>query len=706
MAAYFKATVRDFLSTPADQVVGALSQRIIQHFTGDQQQQLRSWKEQVELLQRGCRRLVERIPAVAAWGILLEYPLLRLQRRLDTVALAGQIVAVIEFKVGARRYEAHDARQVEDYALDLRDFHQASRRLTIVPMLCATDAPEAPLPDDGDWGAVWPIHYTNADTLPLALERLARIPVDERGPQLELAAWDEAPYRPVPTIIEAAELLYAGHQVQEIAHAADDVQNLAETAQRLVEIVAYAREHKRHIVCFVTGVPGSGKTLTGLNLVHDERLKEGLRVHAAYLSGNTPLVEVLREALARDRNRRTKEPLRETRRVVRTEIQHLMDYLREYIAENPTHVPPEHVIIYDEAQRAWDAKYGKQKFDRADSEPALFLEIMARHQDWAVIVGLVGGGQEINVGEGGLREWGDALAASTEKQTHATWDIHSAPDVVFGGPATVGRSVFDQAYAYPGVLETDERLHLAVSVRSFKCEAVSTWVDHLLAGQVDEARKLAARTEDFPVYITRELPVAKAMLRAQGRGNRRVGLVASSGARRLRADGLGVTLSANEKDAYVHWYLEPAGDIRSSNALEVTANEYTCQGLELDYVGVCWGGDMYWDSSEHAWSYRELHGPRWKAVRKQETQNFIRNTYRVLMTRARLGMVLWVPHGEPSDSTREPGLVDDLARLLRSAGARALGEEIATPLAYPGADTASADEEMGRSPIPRNGARH
>jgi len=674
MAAYFKATVGGFLATPAEQISGALSQRVIQHFAGDHQLLLRSWQGQVELLQRACGRLVKRYPAVGEWAILLEYPLLRLQRRLDTVALAGQIVAVIEFKVGARRYEAQDARQVEDYALDLRDFHQASHRLTIVPMLCATEAPDTPLPEAGDWGTVWPIHYTNAETLPQALERLASIPTAQNRPQLDLEGWDAAPYRPVPTIIEAAELLYAGHQVQEIAHAAADVQNLAGTAQRLVEIVAYARENKRRIVCFVTGVPGSGKTLTGLNLVHDERLKEGLQVHAAYLSGNTPLVEVLREALARDRNRRTCEKLRDTRRVVRTEIQHLMDYLREYIAEHPTHIPPEHVIVFDEAQRAWDAKYGKQKLNREDSEPALFLEIMARHKDWAVIVALVGGGQEINVGEGGLREWGDALAAWAANPSLANWDMHSAPDVVFGGAATVGRSLFDQAYLYSGVLETDDKLHLAVSVRSFRCEAVSAWVDHLLACHVDEARRVAAKTVDFPVFITRELAAAKAMLRAQGRGNRRVGLVASSGARRLRADGLGVTLSANEKDAYVHWYLESAGDLRSSNALEVTANEYTCQGLELDYVGLCWGGDMLWDRTEHAWGYRELHGPKWKAVRKRESQEYIRNTYRVLMTRARLGMVLWVPHGDPSDATRAPELLDATAQTLRAAGARPLGD--------------------------------
>jgi DUF2075 family protein len=678
MPAYFKASLRDFANTPATEVVGALSQKLIQNFSGNHQEQLKSWQQQVDLLQSAAQRLLARFSSAADWAILLEYPLLRLQRRLDTVALAGQIVAVIEFKVGAHKYETADARQVEDYALDLRDFHEASHRLTIVPVLCATEAPAEPMPEDGTWGTVWPLHYTNIDTLPEVLENLVLMHGDNNASQLDLDAWDQSPYRPVPTIIEAAELLYAGHQVQEIAHAAADVQNLASTAARLVEIVAYARKNHRRVVCFVTGIPGSGKTLAGLNLVHDERIKEGLGVSSAYLSGNTPLVEVLREALARDRNKRLGEPLRETRRVVRTEIQHLMDYLREYIAEHPSHCPPEHVIVFDEAQRAWDAAYGKQKFDRAASESALFLEIMARHRDWSVIVALVGGGQEINVGEGGLREWGDALAAWAADTSQAKWEVFAAPDVVFGGATTVGRALFDQAYSYPGMLETDERLHLGVSVRSFRCEAVSSWVDQMLAGNIDRARQIASQTADLPVYFTRELSVAKAMLRAQGRGNRRVGLVASSGARRLRADGLGVTLSATEKDAYVHWYLEASGDIRSSNALEVTANEYTCQGLELDYVGVCWGGDMLWTSAAHTWDFRALHGPKWKAVRILETQTYIRNKYRVLMTRARLGMVLWVPHGDPADPTREPDALNETAELLRAGGARPLGEHTST----------------------------
>jgi hypothetical protein len=677
MPAYYKATLSTFVAAEPADVAGALSRKLIQHFSGNQQQQLKSWQAQIELLQEAGRKLIERYPTASSWGVLLEYPLMRLQRRLDTVTLAGQIVGVLEFKVGALQYEPADACQVEDYALDLRDFHQGSRLLTIIPILCATNAPSVDFPTADPPGTVWRVHRANVHTLPAALERLARLQEETPSPQLDVDTWERAPYRPVPTIVQAAELLFAGHAVQEIAHAAADVRNLAETSERLAEIVAYARKNRRRVVCFVTGVPGSGKTLTGLNLVHDHRVKEVAGESAAYLSGNTPLVEVLREALARDRSRRTGDTRKHTRRVVRTEIQHLMDYLREYITEHPSHVPPEHVVIFDEAQRAWDAAYGKQKFNRAASEPALFLEIMKRHNDWAVIVGLVGGGQEINVGEGGLREWGNALAACKKESPGRAWEIFAAPDVVFGGSSTLGRALFDHGYAYPGLLETDNRLHLSVSVRSFRCAAVATWVDHVLAGHLTEARKIADSTPHFPIHVTRHLPSARAALRSQARGTRRVGLVASSGARRLRADGLGASLSATEREAYVHWYLEPTGDIRSSNALEVTANEYTSQGLELDYVGLCWGGDFLWSGPEHAWLFRELHGPRWKAVRNLQTQEYIRNTYRVLMTRARLGMVVWVPEGDATDSTRLPDPLNQTAELLRMAGARDLEHGLA-----------------------------
>lgn len=665
MPAFYRTTVAQFIETPSDIVVGALSTALVKGFSGDHQRQLFAWRAQIDILQAALSRALDQDAGVGRWGVLFEFPLLRLQRRLDVVLLAGHRVLVIEFKIGSGSYLGADIQQVEDYALDLRDFHQASRDLSIVPILCATRAASVSFAV-GDEQGVTETALCNEYTI---LEVLASIAEKPLGPQIHIEAWEQSPYRPVPSIIEAAALLYSGHEVREIAHASADPENLGATTDRLIEIVAEAKQSSRHIVAFVTGVPGSGKTLAGLNAVHDARFRSEGHGVGAFLSGNTPLVTVLREALARDDNRRTCKTLAQARREVRAEIQGLMSYLQEYLDEHPDEPPVDHVIVFDEAQRAWDATYGAQKFNRKKSEPALFLEIMDRHKDWAVIIALVGGGQEINRGERGLSEWGAALIERNKELGDQRWIAIAAPDVLRGGDATAWQALFADQRS-PEWVVRDSLLHLGVSVRSYRCLVVTQWVNALLAGEIGQARRLAAEAGELPVFVTRDLNQARTWLKSNARGTRRCGLVASSGARRLRAEGLGVTLSAAELADVANWYLLPKGDIRSSFALEVAANEYTCQGLELDYVGTAWDGDLVWNKD--VWIPRKLNGPDWHRVRDEDTQRWIRNKYRVLLTRARLGTVIWVPQGSVDDHTRSPRVLDDIARVLREAGANDL----------------------------------
>lgn len=153
---------------------------------------------------------------------------------------------------------------------------------------------------------------------------------------------------------------------------------------------------------------------------------------------------------------------------------------------------------------------------------------------------------------------------------------------------------------------------------------------------------------------------------------RRYGLLASSGARRLRADGIGTLLHATAGAEIAHWYLNEPGDIRSSFALEVPANEYTCQGLELDFTCLCWGGDLLWDESQMAWQHSRLSGNRWQKQRTSVAQQFSENSYRVLLTRGREGMVLWIPNGDATDHTRAPGPLDATAHFLLQCGASIL----------------------------------
>lgn len=386
MPAFYRAKAIQFIETRSDVVVGALSTALIKGFSGDHQRQLASWRTQVEILQSTLSRVIVEHADAGRWGVLFEFPLLRLQRRLDVVLLAGSRVIVIEFKVGATSYETADLQQVEDYALDLRDFHEASHNLAILPILCATKAPDGRC-TFSDARGVSETVLCNERTILEVFTSIASRPL---GLQVDFEAWEQSAYHPVPSIIEAAALLYSGHEVREIAHSSADPENLGTTMDRLIEIIAEARRLSKHVVAFVTGIPGSGKTLAGLNAVHDPRFRSDGVGLGAFLSGNTPLVTVLREALARDDNRRTGKMLGQARREVKAEIQGLMNYLQEYLEEHPDQPPVDHVIVFDEAQRAWDAEYGAEKFDRRKSEPALFLEIMDRHRDWAVIIALVG----------------------------------------------------------------------------------------------------------------------------------------------------------------------------------------------------------------------------------------------------------------------------------------------------------------------------
>lgn len=398
MAAYYSSTASHFLATSSSEIIGALSISQISNFTGDHSRQLASWEVQVDLLQKTLRHITAKFQDAENWGVLIEYPLLRLQRRLDSVILAGQSVIVIEFKIGANDYLTQDIQQVEDYALDLRDFHEASYHLNILPVLCSTRAPNRHIKLRSSKG-VGQVCLCNDHTLVKVLEEIGSLENDQ---QIDVVAWDLAAYRPVPSIIKAAELLFSGHRVQDIAHSSSDPTNVGATTDRIIEIISEAQSNNEHIVAFITGVPGSGKTLVGLNAIHDPRFRAKGRAPGAFLSGNTPLVTVLREALSRDNAAQTNRTLRIASREVRSQIQGLMNYLSEYLDNHPDKAPSDHVIVFDEAQRAWDAAYGAHKFKRAKSEPALFLEIMGRHHDWAVIIALVGGGQEINRGEKGL----------------------------------------------------------------------------------------------------------------------------------------------------------------------------------------------------------------------------------------------------------------------------------------------------------------
>ena len=657
MHAWWSGTLKELRECQPDRIVGQLATRLVEAHPLNRDTQLRAWRAEIAVLTESLAG------APAHWQLLLEYPLLRLRKRIDAVLLTEHAIFVLEFKVGSTAFSQVDREQVEDYALDLFDFHAASREHPIVPILIATSARDRP----GQWPLftvpVTPVQEATADSLfDIITGCVARAPAAQSP--LDIGNWEAAPYRPVPTIVEAARMLYARHGVSEIAAARSDLANLTRTTDAILQTIDQARAARRHMIVFVTGIPGAGKTLCGLNAVF------GPVTEAAFLTGNLPLVFVIRAALERDARQQGRN-IRDAQQETESAIQPLMGFLRDNLQRSEP--PHEHVVIFDEAQRAWDADFGRRKFGHAQSEAALFLDIMHRHADWAVIVALVGNGQEINTGEAGLAAWGEAL---TERPD---WQILAPSGVI--GTSDPRQCLFAVA---PSRADIRDNLHLAVPVRSVRSALAAPWVEAVLAGDPDTARSIAAEAGGIPFYVTRSLLAMRVALRHYARGSRRAGLVCSAGARRLQADGIWPNFPHLDADAMAHWFLGRWPDVRASDALELPATQFACQGLELDHVGLCWGNDLIRRSDQRRWIARRFSGSRWQERRKEADIAYQTNTYRVLLTRARYETVIWVPNGDEADITRPPHEFDAIANFLLTCGAQPLPQTTHMAMADPG----------------------
>ena len=645
--AWYGSELVDFLNASLSSVIGRLASANEFSLEATQRD---AWRAQFEILQ--CQL------AGFAGFIAFEFSIPRMGRRIDVVLLIGPVVFVIEFKVGEHAFDSAALEQVWDYALDLKNFHEGSHAAPIVPMLVATEAKgaEAELQRDAD-GVYRPLALGAAD-LRRAIERCLR---SISGTPVDAAAWLAAPYHPTPTIIEAARALYGRHSVEEISRADAGARNLRVTSRRVEELAQEARETRSKRICFVTGVPGAGKTLVGLNVATRRRSKDDA-AHAVYLSGNGPLVDVLREALTRDEFARRKAAGESVRKgkvgeSVKAFIQNVHHFRDDALESSGA--PFEHVVIFDEAQRAWNlhqtASFMRRKKGRADftmSEPEFLISCMDRHEDWALIVCLVGGGQEINTGEAGIGAWIEAV-----HHKFANWKLH------------ISSRLRDSEYAAAGALSEnmgasfDDGLHLAVSMRSFRAENVSSFVKALLDLELQAARgQLRELLPRYPLALTRDLSRAKQWVRNHARGSERFGLLASSKAQRLKPHAIDVRVDIDP----VHWFLSGKDDTRSSYYLEDAATEFQVQGLELDWACVNWDGDLR--LGEAGWSHHDFRGDKWTNVHKESAQQYLKNAYRVLLTRARQGMVVFVPPGETADATRSPAFYDATYAYLASLG--------------------------------------
>lgn len=671
MPCYFQSTLTEFLGTPDSEVLSRLTLAYAADGFAEMRTDLAlTWWNDLESLRSALHEVCNARPGAKHWHILLEFTIPRKLRRLDVVLLDGERIVLLECKTGA--FTAGAMRQVEEYALLLHYFHKPSDRKRIVPIVvsrayvdgaAAVRQAESYRQQELGFEALpsyWiaPTQICTWGTLPRLLIQLP----DPLSARVDGAAWNDGAYHPTPTIIDAALALRTGLKIREIAlseAAEHDIDVVTAEIQRIVET---AERESQHVICFLTGVPGSGKTLVGLSLAH---LSESRTDAIHFMSGNGPLVAVLQEVFRRQ-SMRDGVPASRALVQAQTLIENVHVFAKNYTERDPDRAPSNHVIIFDEAQRAWNLAQNLNKFKRNYSEPEMLLKIMQRHRDWACVIALVGGGQEINSGEAGLEEWGKALS-----QSEVAWKMHASPEVIEGGTSTAGHRLFGPEVRSSGVT-TSDFLHLNTSNRSLRADKLAAWVNHVLKGEQAEAAAMRI-AERFPLFLTRDLDIARHKLREQSLGLSRFGLVGSSGAARLRAEGLEPNSTFHADYPWHHWYLAPREDVRSSYRCEVFATEFEIQGLELDWVGLCWGGDFIW--SEGQWVCRDLrHGlaSRWGLVNGYERREFRRNAYRVLLTRARQGMVIYVPRGDAADPTRDPGEMERTAGFLLRCGVRAL----------------------------------
>mgnify|MGYP002347941150 FL=1 len=648
---WYSADIKEFLQSDSNSIIGQLTKNCDFTLLSTQ---TNAWLEEITFFKENLSGL--------NGSLFLEFNIPRMGRRIDAVLIINSVIIVIEFKVGEISFTRAAIEQVWDYALDLKNFHEASHTVPIIPILIATAAmTSVPFTLQEDADKVYrPILLHPAGFRQVIEKVINRFPTGIIDGQ----QWTCAPYHPTPTIVEAARALYAQHSVEAIARYDAGAQNLRITSQRVEELIEDARSRKLKIICFVTGVPGAGKTLLGLNIATHRRDLD-LSTHAVFLSGNGPLVAVLREALARDEyERKKKQGMRVRKGKVKESVKSFIQnihHFRDDALINST-PPDEHVVIFDEAQRAWNlrqtANFMHRKKKRPGfkvSEPEFLISCMDRHSEWAVIICLVGGGQEINTGEAGIDAW---LEAINNKFPH--WNIYISSRLV------------DSEYAAGKALEVvgkrqnscfDDCLHLAVSMRSFRAEHVSTFVKALLDCEMKSARETYAKiAERYPIALTRNLDQAKQWIHSHARGSERYGLVASSKAQRLKPHAIDVRVDIDP----VHWFLNDKGDTRSSYYLEDAATEFQVQGLELDWVLVTWDGDLRFNGSD--WDFHDFRGDRWINILNTDNRRYLRNAYRVLLTRARQGMVIFVPQGDINDQTRAAKYYDSTYFYLSELG--------------------------------------
>ncbi len=642
--AYYSNSIEEFLVEDVNSIYGKISGNYDHNKLTIQQSN--AWKKQIEIFKKFISSFKGKI--------YFEFTIPRMGKRVDNILIIDNCIFVLEFKIGSKIYDKYAKEQAFDYGLDLNSFHEGSHEQNIFPILIADKAP-----------SINPIHYKSFENLhdticanECNLGEIIHSILDYVNSidKIDINKWEQSRYKPTPTIIEAATVLYNNHNVKDITRHDAGEDNLSKTSECISKIIEYSKANNKKTICFITGVPGAGKTLAGLDITN-QRSNYVEEEHAVFLSGNGPLVDVLREALIRDKVKIAKEEKdksvtkKSVTNNVKSFIQNIHHFRNNYYVDK--NAPIEKVTVFDEAQRAWTRdqaskfmkKKGNPNFDQ--SEPEFLIEVMDRHKDWCTIICLIGGGQEINTGEAGLEEW----IRPFEKRFN-DWDIYYSSKIIEDDNYINDENSL--TILKNKKAEKKDELHLSVSLRSFRSAKLSSFIQEIINNDIVKAKSIYQEfiQKDYPIRITRDLSKARAWLNKKAKGTERTGIIASSGAIRLRPFGLNVKAKI---DAPI-WFLNDKEDIRSSYFLEEVATEFDIQGLELDWTCVAWDGDLFHHNNQ--WNYQKFTGTTWKNCRNVDRIKYLINSYRVLLTRARQGMIIYIPEGNNEDLTRPNFMYD------------------------------------------------
>ncbi len=648
---YFGSTIQEFIQKDSQSILGSLTSS--ENIFDITSRTSSAWMNEINIM----KKVLTDIQGY----IHFEFIIPRMGKRVDILLIVKNIIFIIEFKVGSEDYDSASITQVTDYALDLKNFHEGSHDKIVCPILVSTSAEFQENEIQISKDLIFNTLKTNEENLGKTIKDVLN-QNNLNKDDISYEDWINSSYKPTPNIIEAAQALYEGHSVKDISRSDAGATNLTVTSDEIAKIILDSKNNKKKSICFVTGVPGAGKTLVGLNIATDKSETIGLGKETVFLSGNGPLVGVLSEALAQDKVRKAKAIgenylISTARREVKKFIQNIHHFRDDNLHSD--HAPFEKVVIFDESQRAWNkemlSRKMREKGEEIDmSEPDLLISHMDKHQDWCVIVCLVGGGQEINKGEAGISTWVESM-----DKLYPNWNVYLSDKIT--------NNEYSWGYSFENILNSQRttissNLHLSVSLRSFRSENLSSFMSEVIQGNKQAAIELKEKIVDYPLVVTRSLPNAKKWVKSKARGSERFGLVAEANAIRLKPDGVFVK---SEIDPAV-WFLANKNDVRSSYYLEDVATEYDIQGLELDWICLCWDAGLRRTNND--WELFKFTGTSFKKRNSDNEKKYLINAYRVLLTRARQGIVVFVPKGDQNDHTRLPEFYDETYRYLLECG--------------------------------------